>query len=171
MSALALCAIAEEAGVPKGVINCLTVARDEVVEVGASMCHSPLFRKLSFTGSTAVGKWLMKESASTVKRLSMELGGNAPFIVFDDADLDVAVQALLMSKFRNAGQTCISSNRVFVQAGVYDKFASLLADKVRAMRCGNGLDATTTTGPLINGQGLAKVSRQVSSFPHTSFSR
>jgi len=161
LSALALCAIAEEAGVPPGVVNCLTVAREDVVQVGTSLCHNPLLRKLSFTGSTAVGKWLMRECASTVKRLSLELGGNAPFIVFDDADLDVAVNALLMSKFRNAGQTCISSNRIFVQEGIYDKFASILTAKVSAMKCGDGLDKSTTMGPLIDERGLSKVTAQV----------
>lgn len=161
LTALAFCAIAEEAGVPPGVINCLTVGRDEVVDVGKVLCNSPLIRKVSFTGSTPVGKWLMRESASTVKRVSLELGGNAPFIVFDDADLDVAVAALMSSKFRNAGQACIASNRVFVQDGVYDKFAQMLADKVsKTLKCGNGMDAGTSIGPLINQQGLAKVSRQ-----------
>lgn len=161
MSALALCVIAQEAGVPAGVINCLTVAKEEVVAVGGAMCHSPLLRKLSFTGSTNVGKWLMRESASTVKRLSLELGGNAPFIVFDDCDIDTAVAALLNAKFRNAGQTCISSNRIFVQSAVYEKFADALTTKVRGMKVGNGLDPSTTSGPLINAAGLEKVARHV----------
>jgi len=161
LSALALCVIAQEAGVPPGVINCLTVGKDEVMAVGGALCHNPLLRKLSFTGSTAVGKWLMRESASTVKRLSLELGGNAPFIVFDDCDLEVAVSAVLNAKFRNAGQTCISSNRIFVQAKVYDEFAALLVSKVGAMKVGNGLERDVTTGPLINAAGLDKVTRHV----------
>ena len=161
LSALALCAIAEEAGVPAGVVNCLTVAKEEVVAVGGALCREPLLRKLSFTGSTAVGKWLMRESASTMKRLSLELGGNAPFIVFDDCDLEVALSALINAKFRNAGQTCISSNRIFVQAGVYEAFAEALTTRVRAMRVGNGLGVDTTMGPLINAAGLDKVKRHV----------
>lgn len=161
LSALALCAIAQEAGVPDGVVNCLTVGREEVEEVGMALCHSSVFKKLSFTGSTKVGKWLYRECSSTVKKLSLELGGNAPFIVFDDADLDVAVAALMNSKFRNAGQTCISSNRVLVQSGVYEKFSHLLAEKVSKLHCGNGLSKETTIGPLINRGGLDKVHRQV----------
>lgn len=161
LSALALCAIAEEAGVPAGVINCLTVGREEVVEVGTALCHSPLLRKLSFTGSTNVGKWLMRESSYNVKRLSLELGGNAPFIVFDDANLEVAVAALMASKFRNAGQTCISSNRILVQKGVYEKFSKMLAEKVASLKCGNGLEKGVTMGPLINEQGLNKVTKHV----------
>ena len=167
LSALALCAIAEEAGLPPGVMNCLTVAREEVVEVGTALCHSPLLRKVSFTGSTAVGKWLMRESASTVKKVSMELGGNAPFIVFDDADLDVALKALLFSKYRNAGQACIASNRVFVQAGVYDKFAQMVTAASKGMHCGTinssggrviAADPAVnpTIGPLIDDRALAK---------------
>lgn len=161
MSALALCVIAEEAGLPAGIMNCLTVARSEVVDVGTAMCHSPLFRKLSFTGSTPVGKWLMRECATTVKRISLELGGNAPFIVFDDADIETSVTALVNSKFRNAGQTCISSNRVLVQEGVYDAFAAALAARVTAMQCGDGLTEGSTCGPLINDAAVAKVGRHV----------
>jgi len=161
LSALALCAIAHEAGVPPGVINCLTVGREEVIEVGAALCHNPLLRKLSFTGSTKVGQWLMKESSSTLKRISLELGGNAPFIVFNDADLDVALAALMNSKFRNAGQTCISSNRILVQEGVYDTFSKMVSNKVSELVCGNGIDKGVTVGPLINDQGLLKVKRQV----------
>jgi succinate-semialdehyde dehydrogenase/glutarate-semialdehyde dehydrogenase len=161
LSALALVAIAEEAGVPLGVINCLTVGRDEVVSVGTAMCHSPLLRKISFTGSTKVGKWLMREAASTVKKVSMELGGNAPFIVFDDADLEVAARALMAAKFRNAGQVCIASNRVLVQSGVYEEFAAMLTRRVNNLKVGSGLQADSTLGPLINAQALEKVSRHV----------
>jgi succinate-semialdehyde dehydrogenase/glutarate-semialdehyde dehydrogenase len=153
--------VAEAAGLPAGVINCLTVDRGNVAEVGNALARSQHIRKISFTGSTAVGKILLRESASTVKRVSMELGGNAPFIVFDDADLEVAVKALLTSKFRNAGQTCISSNRILVQSNIYDKFADMLTEKVRSMKTGNGLDDGVVVGPLINNQGLSKVSRQV----------
>lgn len=162
LTALALCAIAEEAGLPAGVMNCLTVTSDDVVDVGLALCNSPLIRKVSFTGSTGVGKWLMRESASTVKRISLELGGNAPFIVFDDADLDVALAALMNSKFRNAGQACIASNRVFAQAGVYDKFAGMVANKVsKSLVVGDGMEAVNNCGPLINHQGLNKVGKQV----------
>ena len=161
MSALALCVIAEEAGIPPGIVNCLTVAKEEVQAVGAALCHNPLLRKISFTGSTAVGKWLMRESASTVKRLSLELGGNAPFIVFDDADIDTAVSSLISSKFRNAGQMCICSNRIFVQEGIYEAFAKALKSRVRAIKVGNGLDVGVSMGPLINSAGLDKVSLHV----------
>ena len=161
MSALALCVIAEEAGVPPGVVNCLTVAKDEVVAVGGALCHNPLLRKLSFTGSTGVGKWLMRESASTVKRLSLELGGNAPFIVFDDADIETAVSALISSKFRNAGQMCICSNRIFVQQGIYEAFAQALTARVLAIKLGNGLDKDVSMGPLINSAGLDKMGLHV----------
>jgi len=161
LSALALCAIAHEAGLPAGVMNCLTVGREEVVEAGKTLCHAPELRKLSFTGSTAVGKWLYRECSETVKKLSLELGGNAPYIVFDDADLNVAVAGLMNSKFRNTGQTCISSNRIFVQDGIYDAFAAALAEKVRKIKVGDGFDALSAAGPLINTQGLAKVAAQV----------
>ena len=161
LSALALCAIAHEAGVPPGVINCLTVGREEVVEVGTALCHSKVIRKLSFTGSTAVGKFLYRECSETVKKLSLELGGNAPFIVFDDADVDVAVKALMNAKFRNTGQTCISSNRVFVQEGIYDRFSQALAEKVKEIKVGDGFDAINAAGPLINHAGLAKVAEHV----------
>lgn len=162
LSALALCAIAEMANVPPGVINCLTVGRDEVKGVGLAMCHDQFLRKISFTGSTAVGKWLMRESASTVKKVSLELGGNAPFIVFNDADLEVAANALMFAKFRNAGQACIAANRVLVQEGVYKQFCDLMASKVQsALVLGHGLEKTTTMGPLINSAGLDKVSRHV----------
>jgi succinate-semialdehyde dehydrogenase / glutarate-semialdehyde dehydrogenase len=139
-------------------MNVVTVARDDVQTIGKHFCSSLLYRKISFTGSTNVGKWLMQESASTVKKLSLENGGNAPFIVFEDADLDLAVKALLAAKFRNAGQTCVCANRIFVQDSVYDKFAEMLTEKVAAYRCGNGLDPQTTMGPLINRAGVEKVS-------------
>lgn len=160
-SAIALCEIADEAGLPKGVMSCITVDRKDITEVGLSFCHSEYFRKLSFTGSTVVGKWLMRECASTVKRISLELGGSAPFIVFDDADLDVAANALLASKFRNNGQVCIASNRILVQEGVYEKFAEIVTKKVSALKCGNGFTSGVNLGPLINSKGLEKVNRHV----------
>eukprot|EP01035_Chromulina_nebulosa_P019874 gene19874-25826_t len=160
-SALAICAIADEVGIPSGVIQCLTVGRDEVIEVGTALCHSEYIRKLSFTGSNDVGKWLMRECASTLKKISLELGGSAPFIVFDDADIDVAIKALINSKFRNAGQACIASNRILVQAGIYDQFANALTNKVSKMKVGNGLDKDVQIGPLINSKGLQKVERHV----------
>lgn len=161
LSALAICAIIAEAGVPPGVVNCLTVAREEVEDVGRAMCHSKDIRKISFTGSTNVGKWLMREAATTVKKVSLELGGNAPFIVFDDADLDQALIALMQSKFRNAGQACIASNRILVQRGVYDQFAQMVTDAVRKLQVGPGMQADSTVGPLINAAGLNKVAQQV----------
>lgn len=161
LSALAICAIAVEAGIPPGVINCLTVDRTDVEDVGRALCHSSLIRKVSFTGSTNVGKWLMREAASTVKKVSLELGGNAPFIVFDDCDLDMALSALMSSKFRNAGQACIASNRVLVQEGIYDRFAEMVTAATQKLKIGDGLRPESTVGPLINAQGLSKVSNQV----------
>jgi succinate-semialdehyde dehydrogenase / glutarate-semialdehyde dehydrogenase len=171
LSALALCVLASKAGIPNGVINCLTVGRDEVIDVGTTLCHSTKIRKLSFTGSTIVGKFLYKESSTTIKKLSLELGGNAPFIVFDDCDIDVAIKALINTKFRNTGQTCISSNRIFVQSGIYNKFSLKLKEYIESnVHIGNGLDnhndndndntvnkKVATAGPLINRQGLDKV--------------
>lgn len=160
-SALAICAIVQEAGLPPGVVNCVTVGREEVQDVGRALCHSKHLRKVSFTGSTNVGKWLMREAASTVKKVSLELGGNAPFIVFDDADLDLALQALMAAKFRNAGQACIASNRILVHAGIYDKFAQMVTDAVKKLNVGDGFADNTNIGPLINAQGLKKVAAQV----------
>ncbi len=158
LSALAMCVILQEAGLPPGVVNCLTVAREDVDMSGRMLCTSPLLRKISFTGSTAVGKWLMRAASSTVKKVSLELGGNAAFIIFDDCDLDVALSALMFSKFRNAGQVCIASNRVFVQENVYKLFADKLSEAVRMLRCGHGVEENTNVGPLINRKGLHKVS-------------
>jgi acyl-CoA reductase-like NAD-dependent aldehyde dehydrogenase len=159
LCALALCQIAKEAGIPDGVLNCLTVAREEVIEVGKSLCKSHQIKKVSFTGSTAVGKWLLRESADTVKKVSMELGGSAPFIVFDDADIEVAVNALIASKFRNAGQVCIASNRILVQRKVYDEFAAAFSKRVNALVCGDGTHRDTNVGPLINQNQLNKVTK------------
>jgi len=163
LSALALCALAEMAGVPAGVVNCLTVGREEVVQVGAQLCHSDYIRKVSFTGSTAVGKWLLKESSVGVKRVSMELGGNAPFIVFEDADIDVAVRALMAAKFRNAGQACIAANRILVQRPIMDRFTEALSKKVNGLKTGDGMTPGISMGPLINSKGLSKVADQVNS--------
>jgi len=146
LSAFAMVALAEEAGVPPGVVNIVT---GNTAEIGAEMTSNPTIRKLTFTGSTEVGKQLMAECATTVKRTSMELGGNAPFIVFDDADLDAAVDGAMICKYRNAGQTCVCANRLFVQAGVYDEFARRLVARVEALSLGNGLEEGTDIGPLI----------------------
>ena len=158
LTALALAALAEKAGFPAGVINMITGVPEEIGEV---MTQSPLVRKLSFTGSTSVGKLLMRQCASTVKKLSLELGGNAPFIVFDDADLDAAVAGLIASKFRNMGQTCVCANRIFVHEKIYDAFAKKLVIAVSKLKMGNGLEDEVTQGPLINEAGLQKVKSHV----------
>jgi succinate-semialdehyde dehydrogenase/glutarate-semialdehyde dehydrogenase len=153
-SALALVVLAERAGVPQGVINIVTGLPQEI---GAELTGNPAVRKLSFTGSTRVGSLLMQECAPTVKRLSLELGGNAPFIVFDDADIDLAVEGALASKFRNGGQTCVCANRILVQDGIYDHFADRLATAVLKMRIGSGFEAESQIGPLINLAAVEKV--------------
>ncbi|NUB12088.1 NADP-dependent succinate-semialdehyde dehydrogenase [Azospirillum brasilense] len=155
LSALALAELAERAGVPAGVFNIVTGS--DPVAIGGELTASPIVRKLSFTGSTEVGKILMRQSADTVKKVSLELGGNAPFIVFDDADLDEAVKGALASKYRNSGQTCVCANRLLVQADVYDAFAGKLAEAVKQIRVGNGMEAGVTQGPMINGQAVEKV--------------
>ncbi len=159
LSALALAELAERAGIPKGVLNIVTAA--DPAPVGAEMTSNPLVRMVTFTGSTEVGKLLMREAAATVKRVSMELGGNAPFIVFDDADLDRAVAGAVASKFRNAGQTCVCANRILVQAGVYDAFAEKLTAAVKELKLGHGTDKGVTMGPLINTQAIEKVEAHV----------
>jgi len=155
LSALALAELASRAGIPAGVLNIVTTARPAVV--GEVLTSSPIVRKLSFTGSTPVGKRLMAACAGTVKRISLELGGNAPFIVFDDADLDAAVRGALASKYRNAGQTCVCANRLLVQDGVYDAFAAKLAEAVAQLKVDDGLEAGTQIGPLINEAAVKKV--------------
>ena len=155
LSALALAVLAEQAGVPAGVLNIVTTARPALV--GEVLTASPLVRKLSFTGSTAVGKRLMAQCAGTVKRLSLELGGNAPFIVFDDADVDAAVRGAMASKYRNSGQTCVCANRLLIEDGVYEAFASRLVDAVSSLRVDEGLADGAQIGPLINAAALAKV--------------
>ncbi|HZZ09875.1 MAG TPA: NAD-dependent succinate-semialdehyde dehydrogenase [Paraburkholderia sp.] len=158
LSALALAVLAEQAGVPPGVFN---VVSGDAVAIGGVLTASDVVRKLSFTGSTRVGKLLAKQSADTLKKLSLELGGNAPFIVFDDADLDAAVQGAMASKFRNTGQTCVCVNRFYVQDGVYDAFTSALTAAVREMRVGNALLGDVEQGPLINQAALNKVEAHV----------
>ena len=158
-SALALGVIAERAGLPAGVLNIVT--GQDAAAIGEEMTSNPKVRKLSFTGSTAVGKRLMAQCADGMKRVSLELGGNAPFIVFDDADLDAAVAGAIASKYRNSGQTCVCANRLFVQDGVYDAFAAKLVDAVRALRVGDGLQGETDQGPLIDAKALAKVEAHI----------
>jgi succinate-semialdehyde dehydrogenase/glutarate-semialdehyde dehydrogenase len=157
-SALAMAELAVRAGIPKGVLNIVTGGARAI---GAELCSNPAVRKLSFTGSTEVGRVLMRQCADTIKKLSLELGGNAPFIVFDDADLDAAVDGAIASKFRNTGQTCVCANRIYVQSGVYDAFARKLAAKVRTFNVGPGTEAGVNIGPLIDANGLAKVEEHV----------
>jgi succinate-semialdehyde dehydrogenase/glutarate-semialdehyde dehydrogenase len=159
LSALALAELAKRAGVPAGVFNVLP--SDQAAKVGGELTQSPLVRKFSFTGSTEIGKLLMRQCASTVKKVSLELGGNAPFIVFDDADLDAAVDGAMLSKYRNMGQTCVCANRILVQDKVYDAFAEKLAAKVRVMKVGDGTEDGVTQGPLINEDGVKKVERLI----------
>jgi succinate-semialdehyde dehydrogenase/glutarate-semialdehyde dehydrogenase len=161
LSALAVAELAQRAGMPAGVVNVVTADGAESIEVGKVLCESDVVRHLSFTGSTEVGRILMQQCAPTIKKLSLELGGNAPFIVFDDADVDSAVEGAMVSKYRNAGQTCVCANRLYVQDGVYDAFVEKLAAKTKALKVGNGFEAGVTIGPLIDGQGLAKVERHV----------
>jgi succinate-semialdehyde dehydrogenase / glutarate-semialdehyde dehydrogenase len=158
LSAFALAVLAEQAGIPPGVFN---IVSGDAVAIGGALQASNVVRKLSFTGSTRVGKLLMRQAADTLKKVSLELGGNAPFIVFDDADLDAAVKGAMASKFRNTGQTCVCVNRFFIQDGVYDAFTHKLADAVAAMRVGNALEGETEQGPLINNAALGKVEQHV----------
>jgi succinate-semialdehyde dehydrogenase/glutarate-semialdehyde dehydrogenase len=161
LSALAVAELAQRAGMPAGVLNVLPADAANSIEIGKVLCSSDVVRHLSFTGSTEVGRILMRQCASTVKKLSLELGGNAPFIVFDDADLDSAVEGALASKYRNAGQTCVCANRLYVQAGVYDAFIEKLAAKVSGIKVGNGFEPGVVQGPLIDGDALAKVESHV----------
>ena len=157
-SALALAELAQPAGIPDGVYNIVT---GDAEQIGGELTRNTLVRKLSFTGSTAVGKKLIAQCADTVKKVSMELGGNAPFIVFDDADLDAAVQGAMASKYRNTGQTCVCANRIYVQSGVYEAFAAKLAQAVSALRVGDGLQGPTDQGPLIDQRALEKVQMHI----------
>jgi succinate-semialdehyde dehydrogenase/glutarate-semialdehyde dehydrogenase len=158
-SAFALAVLAERAGFPPGVLNVIT---GDAPAIGGELCANPIVRKLSFTGSTEVGRLLMKQVAPTIKKISLELGGNAPFIVFDDADLDAAAEGAMVSKYRNSGQTCVCANRFFVQESVYDAFAERLAKKVGALKVGRGTEPGVTQGPLINAEALAKVEAHLS---------
>ena len=160
-SALALAALAEQAGIPAGLLSVIPADVDASRDVGAELCDNPIVRKLSFTGSTGVGIKLMQQCAPTLKKLSLELGGNAPFIVFDDADLDAAVEGAIISKYRNAGQTCVCTNRFYVQDGVYDQFVQKFAAKVRTAKVGNGFEEGVNQGPLIEEAALEKVQRHV----------
>ncbi|WP_022980881.1 NAD-dependent succinate-semialdehyde dehydrogenase [Ideonella sp. B508-1] len=161
LSALAVAELAQRAGMPAGVLNILTADGANSIEIGKVLCSSDVVRHLSFTGSTEVGRILAAQCASTVKKVSLELGGNAPFIVFDDADLDSAVEGAMVSKYRNAGQTCVCANRFYVQEAVYDTFVEKLAEKARAMKTGSGFEAGVTQGPLIDDAAVAKVERHV----------
>jgi succinate-semialdehyde dehydrogenase/glutarate-semialdehyde dehydrogenase len=157
-SALALAVLAEEAGIPKGALNVVT---GDAPAIGGELTANPLVRKLTFTGSTEVGKLLMRQCADTVKKISLELGGNAPFIVFDDADLDAAVEGAMASKYRNTGQTCVCANRILVQDSVYDAFAARLAAKVKDLKVGDGMEDGVNQGPLIDAQALKKVESHI----------
>ncbi|GAB3093551.1 NAD-dependent succinate-semialdehyde dehydrogenase [Aestuariicella hydrocarbonica] len=159
LSALALCVLAEEAGIPAGVFN--MVAGQSSREIGGEMTSNPKVRKLTFTGSTPVGKTLMEQCAATVKKTSMELGGNAPFMVFEDADLDAAVQGALASKYRNSGQTCVCSNRILVQDSVYDAFVEKLQAEVAKFKLGNGTEEGVTHGPMVNAKAVKDVEQLV----------
>jgi succinate-semialdehyde dehydrogenase/glutarate-semialdehyde dehydrogenase len=159
LSAIALAVLAERAGIPKGIFNIVTTKHSS--RVGQEMTGNAIVRKFSFTGSTEIGKLLMRQCASTVKKVSLELGGNAPFIVFDDADLDAAVTGAMLSKFRNMGQTCVCANRLFVQDKVYDAFASKLATATAALKVGDGLGDGVMQGPLINMEAVEKVERLI----------
>ena len=161
LSALALAELAQRAGMPAGVLNVVTADGAHSVLVGKALCESDAVRHLSFTGSTEVGRILMRQCAPTVKKLSLELGGNAPFIVFDDADIDSAVEGAMVSKYRNAGQTCVCANRFYVQEGVYDTFIARLAEKARGIKVGNGFEPGINQGPMIDGNAVAKVEAHI----------
>jgi succinate-semialdehyde dehydrogenase/glutarate-semialdehyde dehydrogenase len=161
LSALAVAELAQRAGMPAGVLNVLTADSANSIEIGNVLCSSDVVRHLSFTGSTEVGRILARQCANTIKKISLELGGNAPFIVFDDADIDSAVEGAMVSKYRNAGQTCVCANRFYVQAGVYDSFVEKLAAKAGGIKVGNGFEAGIHQGPLIDDAAIAKVESHV----------
>jgi succinate-semialdehyde dehydrogenase/glutarate-semialdehyde dehydrogenase len=161
LSALALAELAQRAGIPPGVFNVLPADSIQSVEIGRALCESPVVRKLSFTGSTAVGRILMRQSAPTLKKLSLELGGNAPFVVFDDADLDAAVEGAIASKYRNTGQTCVCTNRFYAQEKIYDEFVRRLAARAAQLKVGSGFETGVQQGPLIDEAALAKVEAHV----------
>ena len=161
LTALAAAELAVRAGIPAGVLNLLTADSDNSIAIGKVFCASDVVRHISFTGSTEVGRILMAQSAPTIKKLALELGGNAPFIVFDDADIDSAVEGAMASKYRNAGQTCVCANRIYVQDGVYDRFVEKFAAKVQALKVGNGFEDGVVQGPLIEDAAVQKVQRHV----------
>lgn len=162
LSALALAVLAEQAGIPAGVLNIITADSEQSIAVGKVLCTSPTVRKLTFTGSTPVGRILMQQCAPSIKKMSLELGGHAPFIVFEDADIDAAIEGAMISKYRNAGQTCVCTNRFYVHANVYDNFAAKLAARVSsALSVGEGFEDKVTTGPLIDEAAVAKVEEHV----------
>ena len=160
LSALVMGVLADRAGIPKGVLSIIPSSQSS--EIGKEFCENPIIKKLTFTGSTEVGRILLRQAAENVLKCSMELGGNAPFIVFDDADLDAAVDGAIMCKFRNNGQTCVCANRIYVQSGVYENFAKKLASKVSKMKVGDGLETDTSLGPLINKEAILKVQEHIS---------
>jgi succinate-semialdehyde dehydrogenase/glutarate-semialdehyde dehydrogenase len=162
LSALALSELAERAGIPAGVINVLTADADQSIAIGKTLCASPTVRHLSFTGSTEVGRILMEQCSPTIKKLALELGGHAPFIVFDDADIDAAVAGAVISKYRNSGQTCVCANRFYVHKKVHDIFVEKFAKAITAIKVGNGMESGVTQGPLIETAALEKVERHVS---------
>ncbi|SVC82474.1 uncharacterized protein METZ01_LOCUS335328, partial [marine metagenome] len=157
-SAFALCELAERAGVPAGILSTIT---GDAIGIGSEFTGNPIVRKLTFTGSTGVGKLLMKQCSGTVKKLALELGGNAPFIVFDDADLEAALPGAMASKFRNAGQTCVCANRIMVQSKVYDKFTKMLADAAKHLKVADGFEEGADQGPLINEAAVKKIESHV----------
>jgi succinate-semialdehyde dehydrogenase/glutarate-semialdehyde dehydrogenase len=158
LTAIAFVVLAEQAGFPKGVINIIT---GEPEEIGKEITSNPKVRKISFTGSTAVGRILMQQSANTVKKLSLELGGNAPFIVFDDCDVDAAIEGLMLGKFRNTGQVCVSPNRIYVQEKIYDNFVKKVVEVIKKLKMGDGLKGETQLGPLIDDAAVAKVEEHI----------
>lgn len=160
-SALALCQLGEKAGLPSGTLNVVTSSREKTPSVGKTICEHPLVSKISFTGSTAVGKILLRQSASTVKNVSMELGGNAPFIIFDGANIEAAVAGAMASKFRCSGQTCVCTNRLIVQEGIHDKFVKALENAVSKLKVGDGFEEGVTQGPLINKKAVEKVEHHI----------
>lgn len=159
-TSFALAELAHRAGIPAGVVNFVSSLKN-TIEVGETLTTSPIIRKVSFTGSTPVGRLLMKQSSDTLKKLSFELGGNAPLIVFDDADLDNAVMGAITSKFRSSGQTCVCANRIYVQKGIYDSFAAKFTEKVKAFKVGSGFEGSVTHGPLIHDRAVSKVDAHV----------
>jgi succinate-semialdehyde dehydrogenase/glutarate-semialdehyde dehydrogenase len=161
LSALAAAELAQRAGMPAGVLNVVSADAMRSIEVGKVLCASDVVRHLSFTGSTEVGRILAAQCAPTIKKISLELGGNAPFVVFDDADIDSAVEGAMASKYRNAGQTCVCANRIYVQDGIYDAFVAKLTEKAKGIKVGNGFEAGVNQGPLIDEQAMAKVERHV----------